>query len=105
MKRILIILCLIVFLGLCVSGCAKYAPKDFLGLTSDQIEKQFGAFDLAGVSFISTDSTYRGFGSGYIIKERQVGFLGTTPAEYFFIVFDENGIAVGCYEGYHCDGG
>lgn len=105
MKRTLLILCLIALLALCISGCAKYAPNDFLGLTSAQIEKQFGTFDLARVSFVSTDSSYRGFGYGYIIKESQVGFLGTTPAEYFFIVFDKNGIAVDCYEGYHSNGG
>lgn len=105
MKRTLCLLCLVSLLALCLSGCAKYAPNHFLGKTSAQIEKQYGNYDLAGVSFVSTDSSYRGFGYGYLIKESQVGFLGTTPAEYFFIVFDENGIAVDCYKGYHCNGG
>lgn len=105
MKRALSIFCLVSLLVLCLFGCANYAPRNFLGKTTAQIEKQYGTFDLPGAPFVSTDSTYRGFGYGYLTKQSQVGFLGTTPAEYFFIVFDENGIAVACYKGYHCDGG
>jgi len=31
-----------------------------------------------------------------IYKEKQVGFLGTSEEEYFFIHFDENGVAYKC---------
>ena len=104
MKRL--ILCFLALaLLLCISGCAKYREKDILGKTVSQIQETYGTFDLMGVSFVTTDSTYRGIGSGYLVKESTVGFLGTSPAEYFFIVFDESGIAIDCYNGYHCNGG
>ena len=77
----------------------------FYRKTAAQIQEQYGAFDLPGASFVSTDSSYQGYGYGYLTKESQVGFLGTTPAEYYFIIFDENSIAVDCYTGYHCNGG
>ena len=88
-----------------ISGCSQYWEADILGKNAAQIEETYGTFDLASASFVSTDSTYRGYGYGYLIRESYVGFLGTQPAKYFFIVFDENGIAVDCYNGYHCDGG
>lgn len=99
------IFCLLIALLLAaLAGCAKYRRADFLGKTSAQIEAQYGQFDIRG-SFVSTDNKHRDYGCGYLIKESQVGFLGTTPAEYFFIVFNENGIATACYNGYHCNGG
>ena len=102
-KLILFFLVLWIFLFAC--GCSKYSESDFIGKTAAQIQEQYGAFDLPGASFISTDSSYWGYGYGYLTKESQVGFLGTTPAEYYFIIFDENNIAVDCYSGYHCNGG
>ena len=92
------------FLILCLSACSKYRRSYFVGKTSEQIESQYGKFDVVG-SFVSTDSKYRDFGYGYRIKESRVGFLGTSPAEYFVIIFDKNGLAVDCYEAYYCDGG
>ena len=99
------LLCFLALLFLFVSGCSKYSESDFIGKTAAQIQEQYGAFDLPGASFVSTDSSYQGYGYGYLTKESQVGFLGTTPAEYYFIIFDENSIAVDCYTGYHCNGG
>ena len=105
MKRNRIIpIFLILLLMLCLSACSQYRRSDFLGKTSAQIESQYGKFDVIG-SFVSTDSKYRDFGYGYRIKESRVGFLGTSPAEYFVIIFDQNGFAVDCYEAYYCDGG
>ena len=99
------VLWFLALLFLFASGCSKYSKSNFIGKTAAQIQEQYGAFDLPGASFVSIDSTYWGYGYGYIAKEPQVGFLGTTPAEYFFIVFDENSIAVDCYTGCHCNGG
>ena len=99
------LLCFLALLFLFVSGCSKYSESNFIVKTAAQIQEQYGAFDLPGASFVSTDSSYRGYGYGYITQKSRVGFLGTTPSEYCFIVFDENGIAVGCYMGYHCNGG
>ena len=106
MKRKLCgLLCVIFLFALILSGCSKYRQANFIGKTADQIQEQYGAFDLNGTAFVATDSTYQGFGCGYLLKESRVGFLGTHPAEYFFIEFDENGVATACYEGYHCNGG
>ena len=97
--------CVVLILTVCLSGCTKYNESDFIGKTAGQIEAEYGVFDLDGTPFVSTDSSYHGFGYGYAVKEASVGFLGTTPAEYFFVVFDQNGIAVACYYGYISDGG
>ena len=98
-------LCLVLILVFCCSGCGKYDKSDFIGKTSAQIETQYGAFDVDNTAFVSTDSSYCGMGCGYLVKESRVGFLGTTPAEYFFVVFDKNGVAVDGYYGYISDGG
>jgi len=88
-----------------ISGCSQYREADILGKNAAQIQETYGTFDLVDASFVTTDSAYHGLGSGYLVKESRVGFLGTKPAEYFFIVFDKDGIAIDCYNGYHCNGG
>ena len=79
------VLWFLALLFLFASGCSKYSESNFIGKTAAQIQEQYGAFDLPGASFVSIDSTYWGYGYGYIAKESQVGFLGTTPAEYFLL--------------------
>ena len=90
---------------LSLSGCSKYKERNIVGKTASQIEEQYGQFDLVGVNFVTLDSSYNGYGNGYLLKESRVGFLGTNPAEYLFIIFDENSIATACYIGWHCNGG
>lgn len=104
MKKLIFCVSLI-FLFLAVSGCSQYRKADILGKNAAQIQETYGTFDLVDASFVTTDSAYHGLGSGYLVKESRVGFLGTKPAEYFFIVFDKDGIAIDCYNGYHCNGG
>ncbi len=86
-----------------VAGCTKYQPSDFVGKTSAQIEADYGPFDCVGMA-PSADGLYRNTGCGYTIREARVGFLGTDSELLFFIQFDENGIATGCYEGYRPGG-
>ena len=85
-------------------GCSekKYDASDFVGKTSAQIIAEFGEFDCGGHP--GEDGMYRNTSCGYTIKEPRVGFLGTDPEVLFFIVFDNNGIAVRCYEGYRPGG-
>ena len=45
------------------------------------------------------DGLYRGSRCGYTIKEPVTGWLGTSPEVLFFIIFDQDGIAVSCEEG------
>ena len=71
--------------------------------TSAQIAAEFGDFDCVG-NHAGEDGLYRNSSCGYTIKEPRVGFLGTDPEVLFFISFDENGIAVRCYEGYRPGG-
>ena len=96
---------LLVFLLLIVCGCSNYRKTDILGKTAQQITAQYGEFSLVDVSFISKDSSYRGIGSGYTVRPSRVGFLETEPEVLYFIVFDKNGKASACYEGYHLNGG
>jgi hypothetical protein len=90
---------------LLLGGCVKetYRESDFLGKTSAQIVAEFGEFDCVG-NHAGEDGLYRNTSCGYTIKEPRVGFLGTDPEVLFFIVFDNNGIAVRCYEGYRPGG-
>ena len=102
MKRwfMLVLVCCLL---LCSCGKAKYREADFLGKTSAQITVEFGEFH-CGSSHIGEDGLYRNASCGYTIKEPRVGYLGTDPEVLFFIFFDENGIAVRCYEGYRPGG-
>ncbi len=98
-KRILVILLCMAFL-LFQTGCtnSRYHEADFLGKTSIEIEKAFGSFNCTGMP-VSADGLYRNTACGYTIREPRTGFLGTEAERLFFIRFDENGIAYGCYEG------
>lgn len=96
MKRILAIV-LLTLLILCVfSGCEKkYSEDEIIGLTSIEIVEKYGDFDRTQ-GFPDEDGLYRDCACGYIISEKRVGFLGTTPPEYFMIYFDEDGVANWC---------
>jgi len=102
-KRILCLIFAIFLFALCFAGCGKYQKANFIGKTVQEITDQYGKFDIKG-PFITTDSQYQGYGFGYLLQESRVGFLGTTPAEYYFIEFD-NDVAVACYKGWHQNGG
>jgi len=97
MKRILCLALLVVLLAALV-GCKPsyqiYDEKDFIGLTSKQIEDKYGTFDHEHA--LPDDGGFRSTFCGYIVREKQVGYLGTEPPEYFLIYFDENGIAYKC---------
>lgn len=95
----------ILLLCLLLVGCSekRYDAADFVGKTSAQIIAEFGEFDCVGTE-PGADGTYRNTSCGYTIRAPRVGFLGTDPEILFFIVFDENDIAVDCYEG-HRPGG
>ncbi len=80
---------------LCFSGCEKYTEDDVIGLTSSEIIEKYGDFDRKRGT-PDEDGLYRDCECGYLISEKKVGFLGTTPPEYFMIYFDENGVAVWC---------
>ncbi len=100
MKRKLIAILLCAVCILLMTGCntVRYKEKDFLGKTSAEIEQAYGPFDCIGMP-AGDDGLYRNTACGYTIREPRVGFLGTEPERLFFIRFDENGVACGCYEG------
>lgn len=92
-----------VVFALSLAGCAKYRSSDFIGKTSAEIVGEFGEFDCALMP-AGEDGLYRNCRCGYTVKEPQKGFLGTSPEILFFILFDENGVAVSCEEGYRPGG-
>ena len=96
MKRF-IAFTLIMVLLVSFTGCTKqkYSEEDFIGLTSQEIIDKYGDFDHCHQS-PDDDGIYRNTMCGYIVKEEHVGYLGTTPADYFLIHFDSEGIAYEC---------
>ena len=97
-KKIVILLGLICVLNFI--GCGhKYKSDDFIGKTSVEIISAFGAFDCTTMS-ADTDGLYKNCRCGYTIRKTQKGFFGTSAEVLIFIVFDENGKAVGCEENY-----
>lgn len=92
--KILFLLSLLLIFVL--SGCGKkFNSDDYIGKTSAEIIEEHGAFDYV-LGDTDTEGLYKSTKCGYIYKEKQVGFLGTSEEEYFFIHFDENGVAYKC---------
>ena len=102
-KRFISIFILCVLLSTVLSGCG-YDEEWIIGKTSVEIQEQYGTFYrvelLPGGPYVQADADvfYKNADCYYLIKEERVGYLGTYPEEYFVIRFDENGIAVDCYE-------
>lgn len=101
-KYILLAICFFMC-AVCLSGCLErsgrikdYSEEDMIGLTSAEIIEKFGEFDRKNGK-PDPDGLYRHCGCGYLVAPAKVGFLGTTPPEYFMIVFDDDGVAIRCY--------
>ena len=93
MKRKCILFVVIVAILLCFSSCGtKYDEKEIIGLTSIEVVEKYGNFDRKH-GYPNEDGLYCNCACGYLIKPKKVGYLGTTPPEYFMIYFDENGVA------------
>lgn len=103
MKQRLTAVFLCIALVLSCSGCTKYRASDFIGKTSAEIISEFGEFDCTLMP-AEEDGVYRNCQCGYTVREPRKGFLGTSPEILFFILFDENGVAVSCEEGYRPGG-
>ena len=88
---------IIVFLLFVGNRSSKYNEKDFVGKTSTGIINQYGQFDFVTVP-PKGDSLYKSCTCGYIIQKSSSGFWGTSREMMFFIVFDESGIAINCFE-------
>ena len=96
MKYTKILFLLSLLLIFVLSGCGKkFNSDDYIGKTSAEIIEEHGAFDYV-LGDTDTEGLYKGTKCGYIYKEKQVGFLGTSEEEYLFIHFDENGVAYKC---------
>ena len=102
-KILLALLCLGFLLPLCLSGCG-YDEEWIIGKTSAEIQERYGTFYQVRVLpygdpiEVKEDTVYKNAKGYYHIEEERVGWLGTYPEEYFVIRFDENGIAIDCYE-------
>ena len=69
-----------------------------LGKTSAEVEEIYGKFDNAGMRR-GDDGLFRSTRCSYIVIEKRVGFLGTTPPWVISIGFDSNGVAYRvCFE-------
>ncbi len=104
-EKILYVVCIVIALIMCFTywiqneseqnNQKKYNPDDIIGLTSKEVIEKYGDFEYT-FSERSEDGYYSNTSCGYIVEEKKVGFLGTTPEKYFMISFDENGVAVIC---------
>ena len=88
-RKFCLLLCVVFLFLLMLPGCSKYHKANIIGLTKAQVLERYGDFDLDGEPFMAKDGSYQGFGYGYLLQESYVGYLGTHPAVYFFIVFDK----------------
>ena len=97
MKKI-IAFTLIMVLVMSFTSCTKpkYSEEDFIGLTSKEVIDKYGEFDISDGYPPDDDGVYRNACGGYIVKEEKVGYLGTTPPDYFVIYFDSEGIVYRC---------
>lgn len=77
---------------LCACDKIPYDTEWIIEKTSAEIETRYGEFYQCSMPQ-SEDGLYRSCRCSLVIKERRVGFLGTSPAEVLSISFDENGIA------------
>lgn len=101
-KSLLLLICTMI--AMFSIGCGNsYKSDDFIGRTSADIINEFGPFDCVTMS-ADTDGLYKNCSCGYTIKEARKGFPGTSAEVLFFVVFDENGMAVECEEGYRPGG-
>ena len=96
MKKLAVYL-IFVFLILLLPGCKRYHERNFVGKTAAQIIGQYGKFDCVTVP-PDSDGLYRSCRCGYTVREARPGLLGQIPETVFFICFDENGVAVNCFE-------
>lgn len=100
-KTVALIIATILLMTL--AGCKEYQEENFVGKTSTQIMAEYGEFDCVGKP-ADADGLYRNTSCGYTVRESRIGFLETDPEVLFFVLFDENGIAVSCKEGYRPGG-
>lgn len=82
-------------MSLCLLACEKYKESEIIGLNSSEIIEKYGEFDRPQGE-PGEDGLYRKCSCGYLVAEKRVGFLGSTPPEYFMIDFDENGLPTHC---------
>jgi hypothetical protein len=92
-KKLLLLWFLVIVM---LSGCGKkFNPNNYIGKTSAEIIDEYGEFDYA-VGEADDTGLYRSTKCGYTSKEKQRGFFGTSEEEFFFIYFDQNGVAHKC---------
>ncbi len=96
MKKLCAVLVILLLFSLCGCGaCSPYREKDFIGLSSQEIIRQFGEFDHTSTA-PDSEGIFRNCYCGYIIRDKVVGLFGTEPPVYFLIHFDALGIAYKC---------
>ena len=108
MKKAVKIVALLVLVSMVFAGCAKmplwfikYDEDWIIGKTKEQIEAKYGEFDsyYRRVKYVDGVPTGEYVNVGrYVLQEEKVGYLGTDPAVFFIIDFNEAGIADNCYE-------
>lgn len=92
-KKLLLLWLLLIFI---LSGCGKkFNSDDYIGKTSADIIEEYGDFDYV-LEDTDPEGLYKSTKCGYTYREKKVGFLGTSEEEFFFIHFNERGIAYKC---------
>ena len=101
MKKMCMVIVLIMLPMITLTGCKPYKKwlireSWVIGKTSIVIEENFGEFDCDDEE-PDEDGMYRNCWCRYLIKESKTKWYGTTPDLFFYIYFNENGIAERCY--------
>ena len=77
-----------------------YDKEWIIGKSADEIIERYGEFD---IGMPEEDGSYSK--GAYMTKEKRVGFLGTDPAEYCMIYFNDEGYAYMIVDKYVIPGG
>ena len=98
---LVVLLLLLAIVGITLA-CWQFRYLEFknnvLGKTSAEVEELYGEFDNIGMPR-GDDGLFRSTRCSYVVIEKRVGFLGTTPPWVISIGFDSNGIAYRvCFE-------
>lgn len=102
---VLLLLCILSLL--CLTSCSRYDEDWIIGKTSSEIEEKYGTFDvrIGGDQMKNKEGNYVSTCCGYLTREKQVGYLGTSPEEYFMIYFDKEGKAYRIEHPWYVPGG
>jgi len=69
----------------------KYNDRFIIGSSIEEITSRYGEFDKVFYTDLSNTTIAS---AGYLVQSEKKGFFGTSPEQYYMIVFDASGKAI-----------